>query len=73
VNAVQVDEQRRLLLPMLKPGDYYAPEFHGESEIVLRKIEQPERKRTKEKILRAIEKSPIRFTASWDDLKAEIR
>src|SRR5437870_5466190 len=69
MNAVQVDQSRRLTLPMLKPGDFYETEMRGENEILLRKVVPRPQKMTKEEILQAIEQSPIRFTASWDEIK----
>lgn len=69
MNAVKVDEEKRIRLPMAQPGDYYAPEAHGENEIVLRKVSPPIAKRTKAEILHALEMSPLRFECSWDELK----
>jgi hypothetical protein len=73
MNAVQVDQARRLTLPMLEPGDFYETEVRGENEIVLRKVVPRPRNMTQQEILQAIEQSPIRFTASWDDIKEELR
>jgi hypothetical protein len=73
MNTVKVDDARRVQLPMLKPGDYYAPEMHGDDEIVLRKVIPRHRKRTKEEILSAMDQSPVNFTVSWDALKEEVR
>ena len=40
---------------------------------LLRKVPEPKRQMSKEEILEALEASPISFTASWDELKEEIR
>jgi hypothetical protein len=73
VNAVKVDEARRVRLPMLTPGDYYEPELRGEAEIVLRRVPAPGQRMTKEECLIGIERSSLRFTKSWDELKEETR
>lgn len=73
VNAIKVDDTKRVRLPMLTPGDYYMPEVHGENEVLLRRVPVPRRRMTREQVLQAIEESPIRFTRSWDKLKEEIR
>ena len=72
MNAIKVDDARRVQLPKLNPGDYCEP-VYGEKEVVLRKVDPPGPKMSKEEILRAIDSSPLRFTESWDELKAEVR
>jgi len=72
MNAIKVDDARRVRLPKLNPGDYYEPEY-SEKEVVLRKVEPPIQKMSKEEILRAIDGSPLCFTKSWDELKDEVR
>ena len=42
-------------------------------EITLRRMPPPRRRFTKLEALRAIEKSPLRFTHSWDQVKEETR
>ena len=71
--AVKVDDARRVRLPTLRPGDYYEPEFHGEDEVVLRKVIPPRRKMTVAEALEAIRRSPLQFTKSWDEIKKETR
>jgi hypothetical protein len=73
MNAVKVDDARRVRLPTLCPGDYYEPEFHGEEEVVLRKVVPPRRKMTQAEALAAIRRSPLKFTKSWDEIKKETR
>ncbi len=75
MKAVKVDGARRIQLPVLTPGDYYQPEIHGTGAetITLRRMSPPKRQWTKEEALKAIEKSPLRFTKSWDDIKRETR
>ena len=59
----------------LTPGDYDEPEVRGRAaeEITLRRMPPPRRRFTKPEALRAIEKSPLRFTHSWDQVKEETR
>lgn len=73
MNAVKVDETCRVRLPMLAPGDYYVPEHVGANDILLHKIPAPQRQMSKAEVLAALDKSPIKFTVSWDELKKDIR
>jgi hypothetical protein len=74
MNAVKVDSAKRIRLPVLIPGDYYEPEIRGQGqEITLRRMPPPRKQWTKEEELKAINKSPLRFTHSWDQLKEETR
>jgi len=74
MNAVKVDSAKRIRLTALIPGDYYEPEVRGKAadEITLRRMPSPHQF-TKLEALRAIGKSPLRFTPSWDQVKAETR
>ena len=75
MNAIKVDATKRLRLPGLRPGDYYEPEYLGPAEIMLRRVPEPKRtvRKTKAQALTAIERSRLRFTASWDELRRETR
>lgn len=74
MNAVKVDSARRIRLKILTPGDYYEPEIRGKGqEITLRRMPPPRKHWTKEEALRAIDKSPLRFARSWDQVKQETR
>jgi len=73
VNAVKVDETHRILVSVLRPGDYYEPEVLGDNDVLLRKVELPRRKPTFAEAMAAIENSPLRFTKSWDEIKEETR
>ena len=75
MNAVKVDSAKRIRLTVLTPGDYYEPEVRGgdAEEITLRRMPPPHRRFTRLEALRAIEKSPLRFTHSWDQVKEETR
>ena len=73
MQAVKVDAEQRIRLPQLNPGDYYEPEFHGSEDVHLHRVPPPTLKRTKAEILQAIDDSPLRFTASWDQVKQETR
>jgi hypothetical protein len=73
MNVVKVDEAHRIQVPVLQPGDYYEPEILGENDVLLRKVEWPRRKLIYAEAMAAIEKSPLRFTKSWDEIKEETR
>jgi hypothetical protein len=73
MNAVKVDDTRRVRLPMLAPGDYYVPEPLGGDSILLHKVPPPRRQMSKAEVLVALEESPIRFKIGWDRLKPEVR
>jgi hypothetical protein len=75
MNAVKVDAAKRIRLPVLRPGDYYEPECLGPEEIMLRRVPEPKRKlqMTKAQALAAIERSRLRFTVSWAELRLETR
>ena len=73
MNAVKVDETLRILVSVLRPGDYYEPEVLGDNDVLLRKVELPRRKPTFAEAMAAIENSPLRFTKSWDEIKEETR
>jgi len=73
MNAIKVDEAHRIRIPALRPGDYYEPEALGENDVLLRKVQLPRRGPTYAEALAAIESSPLRFTASWDEIKKETR
>ncbi len=72
--AVKMDGAKRLRLKALRPGDYYEPEILSLDRINFRRVPPPRRpKLTKAQALAAIGKSRLRFTHTWDQLKAETR
>ena len=75
MDAVKVDDARRIRLKVLKPGDYYEPEFVRADEITLRRVEPPTRhvKLTKAEALTAIRKSKLTFTRNWETMHRETR
>jgi len=73
MNAIKVDEAHRIQFHLLRPGDYYEPEARGENELILRKVPPPRRRLNYDDALAAIERSPLRFTKSWDEIKKETR
>jgi hypothetical protein len=75
MNAVKVDEDHRIQLAALKPGDYYEPEIRGPGadEVTLRRLQAPRRKMTKAEVLKAIDESPLQFTKNWDEIRKETR
>jgi hypothetical protein len=72
---IVADAKKRIRIPAVHPRDVYHPETLTRDLIVLRRIEPPKPKKrmTRAQILHAIENSPIKFTKSWDELKAEVR
>ncbi len=44
MNAIKVDDARRLRLPRLRPGDLYEPEYLSAEEVVLRRVPEPKRR-----------------------------
>ena len=75
MNAVKVDDARRIRLKVLKPGDYYEPEFVSADQITLRRVVPPKRgvKLTKAEALTAIRKSKLTFTRTWETMRREPR
>lgn len=75
MNAVKVDQARRIRLPVLRPGDYYEPDYRGPEKITLRRVRQPKRRgqMTKAEALQAIEQSRLKFTVGWDELRLQTR
>jgi hypothetical protein len=72
--AVKVDARKRLRLKVLRPGDYYEPEVVSLDQINFRRVPPPRRpKLTKVQALKAIEKSQLRFTRTWDQVKPGTR
>jgi len=77
MSTTAIGQERQLTLPAdvseaagLKPGDRVEWRFE-DGEIRGRKLPKP--KWTKAQAMRALEQSPLRFTASWDQLKKETR
>jgi hypothetical protein len=75
MKLVKVDSAKRIRLLVLTPGEYYEPEIQGANaeRITLRRVPPPRRQWTKAEALKAINKSPLRFTHTWDQLKGETR
>jgi hypothetical protein len=75
MNVVKVDTAKRIRLAVLRPGDYYEPEYLGPEEIMLRRVPEPKKRvqMTKAEALAAIERSRLKFNASWDQLRLETR
>lgn len=74
MNIIKVDETKAIHLEFLRPGDCYEPEIVSADEIKLHRVmDRSSGKMTKEEVLVALEKSPLSFTKSWDELKRETR
>lgn len=71
----KVDQAKRIWLPVLNPGDCYEADYRGPEEIVLRRVSEPKRKprMNQSDALQAIERSPLKFEVSWDELRLETR
>jgi bifunctional DNA-binding transcriptional regulator/antitoxin component of YhaV-PrlF toxin-antitoxin module len=77
MSTTAIGERQQTTLPAdvseaagLKPGDHVEWRFE-DGEIRGRKL--PARRWTKDQVLRAIERSPLRFMAGWDELKRQTR
>ena len=72
MKAVKVDSTKRIRLASLVPGDMYEPQI-GADVITLRRIPPPKRKWTHAEVVRAINKSRLKFSRSWDEIRADTR
>ena len=72
MDPIKVDESGSLRIGALVPGAYYQPEIVTPEEIKLRRIQAPA-KMSRTAVLKAIEKSSLRFTKNWAELKKETR
>jgi hypothetical protein len=74
MNAVKVDQAHRIRLPELRPGDYYEPMIMSNGEhITLRRLKSPRPRLVAEEIRRRIQRSKLRFTRSWEEMRADTR
>ncbi len=72
MKAVKVDSTWLIRLPSLVPGDLYEPQI-GAEMITLRRIPPPKRKWTRSEVARAIQKSRLKFSRSWEEMRAGTR
>ncbi len=65
------DAKRRIVLPGASPGDVYDVQRINEDQVVLVKLQRPPlpKQTQKQDVLRAISKSPLHPTKSWEKLK----
>lgn len=75
MQAVRVDENHRIRLNVLNPGDYYEPHFRDADRIELRRTvaAAARRRLTEAESLAAIKASALKFTCGWDELRRETR
>ena len=74
MSAVKVDQAHRIRLPELRPGDYYEPVIGPNGEqVTLRRLKSPRLRLTAEEIRQRIERSKLRFTRSWEEMRADTR
>jgi hypothetical protein len=74
--TAKVDNRLRVRIPDAKPGQVVTVQSSGEGwtlSLVKEPQPNPAKKWTKAEVLEAMDKSPIRFTKSWEDLKKETR
>ena len=67
------DEQKRVRIPDAKPGQVVSIEPGADGTWKLIPVAPTFKKWTVAEVLAAIDKSPIMFTASWDEIKKETR
>jgi hypothetical protein len=74
MNAVKVDQAHRIRLPELKPGDYYEPAIGPNGDqVTLRRLKSARPRLTSEAIRRRIQSSKLRFTRTWEEMRADSR
>jgi len=73
--TVTADAKRRVVVPGIKPGDVFACERQDANHITLVKLVLPPcpEKRTRREIRRAIKRSKMSPTMTWDKLRAMTR
>jgi hypothetical protein len=67
----RADDKKRIRIPAVRPRDVYHPETMTRDLIVLRRVEppKPQKRMTREEIMRAIENSKIKFNITYDELR----
>lgn len=76
VNAISDDHCRLTSQDLFKPNTIYEGEVTQDGRVVLTELPTktfPGARLSKAKALAALEKSPLRFTRSWDELREETR
>ncbi len=75
MDAVKVDDEGRILLRVLKPGDYYEPAFVSPDVITLRKVASPAANAplSADSVRRTIDCSNLDFGAGFDEVQALTR
>ena len=71
MNAIATcDKEHRLIVPDAIPGRQYLVQEMAIELVGKPKQPEPPRNMTKEQVLAAIDRSALRFTASWDEIRA---
>ncbi|MGE3313175.1 MAG: hypothetical protein AB7O66_24685 [Limisphaerales bacterium] len=75
MDVVKVDEECRIRLRILTPGDYYEPAFVSPDVITLRRVTaaESEARLTADAVKRAIRGSSLDFGGSYDAVRALTR
>ena len=75
MNAVKVDEAKRVRLKIMEPGDYYEPEYTDSNIITLRKVPPPPRpkKMTRSDVLQASKNCKLKPKMHWQELRKRTR
>jgi hypothetical protein len=75
MDAVKVDEEGRIRLRVLKPGDLYEPDFVSPDVITLRRVQDSASNpaRTVDEVKQAIEASNVDFGATYDEIRSLTR
>ncbi len=70
-----VDSKKRVVLASGKQGEVYDVQSQGEGRLLLVRLERPRRKKhmNKKACLAAMNKSPLRPTMGWDQLRRTTR
>lgn len=69
MDVVKVDEEGRIRLRVLQPGELYEPDFVSPDVITLRRVPASTPPRTVDEVKRAIEVSNVDFGATYDELR----
>ena len=71
MSKLRVDTENRIELPGTQPGDLFEVQKQSRGSYLLVRLDEevPERPRTPEEVLQAMEKYPLRPTMSWEELR----
>jgi hypothetical protein len=67
-----VDDNNRLALPEVKPGDVFEVQLQGEGEFILKRIGK-RKKPTPEEVKKALDNWSAKCPMTWEELRAMTR